>query len=424
MIVFFILYQIVQIISLPIFIVYLVVRKIKKKPAFGNLKERLGFVPKVTNPSKKVIWFHAVSVGEILSIQNLIKQIRTDIPNSTIYVTCGTPTGKMMAQKNLDANYISFLPFDFLLPMLLAFRRIKPTNLIVVEAEIWPNLLLIAQSKKIPAHLINARITQKSEKKNLLFKQLLRPLFNTFQQIYTQSSSDLHRFLKIGVPKGKLVVLGDIKTFNVLEKQKTSTFKHSQNEAQTVLLAGSIHPSEDIIYLNLLKKLKPKFPELKLILAPRHFHWQEKLVDNVKNTGFNFQVLSQDLSLNDINLDNDIVLILKLGILFDLYSLSDIFFLGGTFVPVGGHNLLEPAVWSNPSIVGPHHQNCIETANQLEKHGALIKVHNEQTLSSIVENLLSNPNKIKVMGNNARHWLEKEATNVKKGIESLINYLM
>lgn len=422
MIIIFILYQITQIISLPIFIIYMVVRKMKGKPVFGNLNERLGFIPKVS-PSKKVIWFHAVSVGEILSIQNLIKQARSALPDSVIYVTCGTPTGKTIAQKNLDADYISFLPFDFFLSILLAFRRINPINLIIVEAEIWPNLLFTAHLKKIPTYLINARITKKSKKKYYRFKQLVRPLFNTFQQIYTQSQDDFSRFLRVGVPKTKLTLLGDIKTFNVLEKQKDSPrhfISKPQNFTPIIFLAGSIHPKEDKIYLNLLKKLKPKFSQLKLILAPRHFHWKEQLIENVKSIHLSFQILDKNSSINDIDLSFDIVLIFKLGILFDLYSFSDIFFLGGTFVPVGGHNLLEPAAWSNPSVIGPYHQNCLTIANQLLKHNALIKVDNEQRLCEEIENLVSNPNKIKVMGSNARDWLEKEGEKVKKGIQSLI----
>ena len=144
---FFALYQLLQIILLPFFLIYLLIRKIKGKSAFGNFWQRKGFVPKVLKQkTNKVIWIHAVSVGEILSIQNLIDQIKNKIPNSICYVTTGTPTGKKMAEKNLKADYFSFLPYDFLFPMFLAFKRIKPTSIIIIEAETWPNFLMLSKS--------------------------------------------------------------------------------------------------------------------------------------------------------------------------------------------------------------------------------------------------------------------------------------
>ena len=133
----FIIYQILQVVLTPFFLIYLFIRKLKGKSVFGNFWQRKGFVPKISTKQKfenKIIWIHAVSVGEILSIQNLIDQIKAKDKNTICYVTTGTPTGKKMAEKNLNADFISFLPFDFLFNMFLAFKRIKPTSIIIIEA--------------------------------------------------------------------------------------------------------------------------------------------------------------------------------------------------------------------------------------------------------------------------------------------------
>jgi len=430
----FFLYQIIQLISFPFFLIYLLIRKLKGKIIVGNFKQRLGFVPKTnTNPNQKVIWFHAVSVGEILSIQNLIKKIKQTNPNFLIYVTTGTKTGKLMAKQHLDADFISFLPFDFLFSIFLLYKRIQPKCLIIVEAEFWPNLLFMSIIKKIPCYLINARITKRSEKKYLKFKIYFKPLINIFSQIYAQSNLDADRFEKIGISKNKLIILGDIKSYNVFEKQKNLISSPDKRlftnnfQSKITLLAGCIHPQEDIIYLNLFKKLKKNFKNITLILAPRHFTWQETLISNVKASGLSYKTWSLSDEINNETISEsesyDVIIILKLGILFQLYPLTKIFFLGGTFIPVGGHNLLEAAAWGIPSFVGPYHQNCIETFKQLHKVKGSDLVQNEIELFNKTNLLLADPQKILEMGNNAKNWLSSEAAHVEFGVNSLIKKL-
>jgi 3-deoxy-D-manno-octulosonic-acid transferase len=411
LILIFITYQIIQLLILPIIVVYLIIRKTKGKSAFGNFKERVGFVPKNIK-NNNTIWFHAVSVGEILSIQYLIKKIKNTLPQSTIYVTTGTVSGKKMAVKNLDYDYLSFLPFDFLLPMLFAFRRIKPSNLILAEAEIWPNLLLLAHFKKIPTFLVNARI---NKKQNHLTKFIFSKILNTFKHIYTQSKEDLNKFLEMEITKEKLSVLGNIKAYNVYQKHTELKQNLCKKNNKIVLLVGSIHPGELKIYLILFKQLKTKFSNLQLILAPRHFHWQEKLIKTIQETNFSFQIW-KDFSTT---YESDIILVLKLGVLFNIYPLADIFFLGGTFVPVGGHNLLEPAVWGKLSVIGPHYQNTKDIADCLQKTNGLIKVKNETDLYTQTQNLLMNKDLILEIGTNARTWLEKEKMAVENGLQIL-----
>ncbi len=444
-IIIFITYQLIQLIALPLLPIYLIIRKIKNKPVFGNFQERIGLVPKnealtvlksgvsreitsklyakTDKSHKHTIWIHAVSVGEILSIQNLIDQIKEKNPNSCCYVTTGTITGKKIAQKNLNADYISFLPYDFLLPMFIAFKRIKPSSLIIVEAETWPNLLFIAKWLNVPMYMINARISKRSEKKYFQLKFLFKNLLKKFKLILTQSKQDTKLFKKLGISEHKIKTLGNIKTLNVfIKKQKLTTDKNTKSE-YPILLLGCIHPGELDIYLELYTKLKRDFANLKLIIAPRHFHWKKELITKIKKINCQFYLWEKDSQLesekkdsikltNKIFKTNDTLLICKLGELFDIYKTAGIFFLGGTFVNVGGHNLLEPAVWSKPSIIGPYYQNTKDIADNLEQVNGLIKVKNTEELYSHTKNLLLNNNLRKEMGNNSYNWLKSEAKKI------------
>jgi 3-deoxy-D-manno-octulosonic-acid transferase len=427
LILLFITYQIIQLIALPFFLLYLLIRKINKK-GIGSLKERIGLLPQ-TKSLENVIWIHAVSVGEILSIQNLINQIRQQIPKTSVYLTTGTPAGKEIALKNLNAAHLSFLPFDFLLPMFLAFQRIQPKSIIIVEAETWPNFLMLANFFKIPTYSLNARISERSKNKYIKLGFCFRPLFDIFKKIFVQSQIDQLNFEKLGIDKNKLEVLGNIKALNVLHKKSTLTKTDFLDKNFQTLLVGSVHPGELDIYLNLFNVLKPKFPQLKLILAPRHFNWQQELITKTQATNCSYflwkpeDIISEENFAKKILSKYDIILVCKLGELFKLYPFCSIFFLGGTFVPVGGHNLLEPAVWGKLSIIGPYYHNCKDIADKLEQHKALIKVASANELAAIIEKLLSDPIQVEQLGNKAYFWLEQEASLVQKKLDSFIKDL-
>lgn len=410
----FIVYNIVQIIALPGIVIYLVLRRIKGKPTFGNLWERIGLVPH-SKQNKNVVWLHAVSVGEVLSLHGVISALKKTNPNVLYYVTTGTLTGKAMAQQKLDVDYASLLPFDFLPCMLLAFRRIKPTSLIIIEAELWPNFLAIAKWNNVPTTLLNARISSRSSNRYKKLAPFLHPLLKTFKHIYTQTEHDTKAFSALGIDTNRVTTSGNIKVLSVVEKHERApqvTIAGKQ-ENDIVLLAGSIHPSEDKIYLRLFQKLKPDFPNLKLILAPRHFHWKETLIKNVAQTNYSYNIWDE----NPGDLKSDVTLICMLGILFDMYRYADFFFLGGTFVPIGGHNLLEPAVWGIPSLVGPHYHNTTHIANELEQHKALIKVANEDELLLHIQQWLTSKT---ISGEHAQRWIRNEHTHVQSVLSNLI----
>jgi 3-deoxy-D-manno-octulosonic-acid transferase len=497
----FLSYQILQIIALPIIILYIIVRA-RKKSVFGNFIERLGFVPKPTqiNPpqTSNTIWVHAVSVGETLATEYLVNKIKQEIPGVICYQTTGTVAGRSMITKNIKPDYASFLPFDFLPCMLLAFSRIKPSAIIIIEAEQWPNLLMLAHYKNIPVYALSARLSTRSFRRFKFFSCIFRPLFNLFTKIFAQTELDAQRFAELGIAPEKITVLGDLKAFNVLEKRiqvesmdsipvsperrqfpSTRTFGppsgqtavegttdgiiqgisnaqtteikkflcsvrgecfceasakqkciESMDSVPLTLLVGSVHPGELDVYLELFTTLKQEFTELKIIIAPRHFHWKQELVQKINAQNLSSYLWDETNQTNttihdvpDILNTHDVLLVCKLGVLFDLYQFADIFYLGGTFVPVGGHNLLEPAVWGVPSFVGPYHANCKAHADALEQAHGLLKVQNTQELITQTEKLLQDKQLRLTMIHNSRTWLVHEAAVVEDNLAVLFRAL-
>lgn len=413
MFIFFICYQFIQIITLPFFSGYLVWRKIKKKSAFGNFFERIGIVPRDTSPrGTEIYWFHAVSVGEVISLEHIIGKIKKEKKNAICYLTVGTTTGKKMACEKLSADYVSFLPFDFLPCMLLAYKRIRPTKIFIVEAELWPNFLMIGKIKNIPMYLINARVSKRSKGRYECFKKFLLPLLRIFKKIYTQSEYDKQEFERLGIKKENIECLGNIKAYNVLKK--LSHGDQQKIPTTPTLLMGSLHPGELDVYLKMYQQLKIQIPELKMIIAPRHFQWKDELIRKITETGYDFSVWETIRPEY-----KDILLVCKLGELFSLYAEASVFYLGGTFVPVGGHNLLEPAAWGRATIVGPYHHNCHVDVQELLKENGVLVAKDEDQLIEQTKKLFDDEATRTTLGSNANQWLTRTGMMVEEKLHFL-----
>jgi 3-deoxy-D-manno-octulosonic-acid transferase len=418
MLVFFFMYQLLQVIFTPVIIIYFIFRLTKKKP-LGLWCERLGFVPR-PKPDKPILWIHAVSVGEVLSIEYFIKNYKNEHPNHRCYLTVGTLGGMKMAKK-LDADYISYIPFDALFSTYIAMNRIQPRLLIIVEAEIWPNLIMLTHFKKIPLYLLNGRINKKSAKK----RRFLGFLYKLFTHLFVQSEYDTQAFRSMGISPHTISLLGDIKTYNVVEKKQEllslqDKFTKKLQYPYTIVLVGSVHAGEVDIYIDAFLNLKSQLPQLKLILVPRHFNWQQDLINKLKSKAVSFhlwtdatptleQLHDHEEHLNNVFNSNDVLVVCKLGILFYLYPFAAVYCLGGTFIPVGGHNLLEPAVWENPCIIGPYFHKCSDVANALYTVGGLVKVTTNVELQSVLSHLATHEKERKQMGAANIQWLNRQA---------------
>jgi 3-deoxy-D-manno-octulosonic-acid transferase len=381
------LYNIAIFLLSPLILFTLFLRELKGKHLRG-WKERFGFVPK----SQGGIWFHAVSVGEVMAAKPIIEIIASRAPEKKIFLSTITNTGRETANKHLSSlATIFFFPFDILPFPLIALKRLKPSLLCLVETEIWPNLIFIARLLNIPVILVNGRISDKS----LLSLRALRFFFAPFlRQIHLlmQSERDARRVEMCG---GKDVkVLGNTKFDQVSGLRNAERLEALRrdlgiSEYEEVFLAGSTHPGEEEKVLRAYWDVRLSYPDLRLIIAPRHPERIPQVEALLAKEGFSFVRRS---SLPSLTLDpHSIILIDTVGELSTLYGLSTVSFVGGSLIPKGGHNILEPLVWGKPALFGPYMNNFRDIAELAKREGVGIEVRNEKELGEKIKLLLSLP---------------------------------
>lgn len=412
-ILFFIAYQCIQIILIPGIIVFILWRLFKRKQTFGCVKDRLGWVTR--NTGAQSVWIQAVSMGETLAAESIIKDLAAN--KHQIYLT-GSTAGAAHVSKNFHATHRAYLPFDFLPSILLAFWRIKPKALIIIEGDWWPNLVMVAKIFSIPVYGLNARVTPHTGWRKMFFNFMCRMVIRHVTQIFVQTEADAQAFVANSIPQDKLQVLGNIKAYNVTVKVADRQLV-KQPQPFPVIMAGSIHPGEATIFLDTYGALKKEFSNLKLIIVPRHLHWISELTTMAANQGNIFILRNRpDTAFATTLAEHDIIIGGAMGIMFDLYAYASLFYLGGTFVTVGGHNLLEPAVWGVSSIVGPYHINCADTLDNLKKCGAGFIARSQKELYQQSKALLSDTANLAALGTAAENWLAQDAQVCKAGLQS------
>lgn len=370
MFIYRILSTILFLISLPI---YAAVRACRGKFLPG-WKEKFG---KFTAPElgEKVIMFHGVSVGEVIALENLIKKTKETFPDYKIVITTGTKTGQEIAHKKFEniADFITYFPFDITICVELFLKKIKPSVVLIAETELWPTFAAYCKKREIPLFVINGRISDSTYKSYRLLKGFFKELFKNYTKILTQSEEDKEKFISIGAPADKTMVMKNLK-FDV--KRADANIEIGQ-ENNRIIIAGSTHKGEDEIVLNSFSELKKEFPDIKLLLAPRHL----TRVNNVKELVEKTNLPYGQRSNNDTFLNNDIIILDTLGELSKMYQICDFAFIGGSFNKTGGHNPLEAVVYNKPAISGPsiHNFRDIYWILSRSKAGKVVKTPQELT---------------------------------------------
>ena len=358
------------------------VRKLKNKPPIP-LKEKMAEIeyPKL---SGKVIMLHGVSVGEILSLENLIKAIKVNFSDYKLVITTGTVTGQELAHKKYGeiADFITYFPLDIYETVDKFLTKIHPDVILIAETELWVNFSLCAKEKNIPLYIINGRISDKSYSSYLRFKKFFKLILNCYDGIFSQSDIDKQRFINIGADISKVEVMKNLK-FEI--EKKTCNIDLAQHGFK-ILIAGSTHKGEDEIALCAYKKLKEKVDNLKLIIAPRHLTRLDEVQKTVKNFGFDYGLRT----LNDNFKNKDIIILDTLGELSKIYDIVDVAYIGGSFNETGGHNPLEAVIYSKPVVSGPSIKNFRDIYGILERENAGFVVKNKIEFYKILEKLLTN----------------------------------
>jgi 3-deoxy-D-manno-octulosonic-acid transferase len=364
---------------------------------------------------KRPIWVHAASVGEVLCCIPLLKKIRKEFPHLKIILTTMTSMGKETAQSYLpEADLVLFVPIDYPLFIRRAIEKIEPCLLLIAETELWPNLLRSCGKQGIPIVLFNGRISEKSFRGYLFLKFLFKECLKYVSLFLMQTKEDQSRIIEMGANPDKTGVVGNLKfdqpfpslppeTMN--ELAKTLGISGREN----VLIAGSTHSGEEEILVTLFKELKKKDPNLVLILAPRHLERLEEVEKILRKESLSW-LRKTSLPLGAGRSDQgrpDVILLDTMGELMGLYSLGTLVFVGGSLVPVGGHNPLEPLFFRKCVLFGPYMFNFLEISNRLIENGGAIQVSGKEDLFSQMKRLLFDEGVRKEIGEKGYQFLRE-----------------
>ncbi|MFB0566766.1 MAG: 3-deoxy-D-manno-octulosonic acid transferase [Candidatus Aminicenantaceae bacterium] len=370
------------------------------------LKKRLGYdLPEERN-QKQSIWIHAVSVGEVLSLQNLIQELKVRHPSWTINFSSLTNTGFRMAQKKLrEVDNIFFIPLDFVPVVKKFFKTFTPKVLILTESEFWPNLLRIAKVEGVSVLLINGRISERSFRRYRWFRFLTKTILKKVDLFLVQTEQDKKRLEKIGINSNRISVAGNLKAeieLPLLSEDEISSLKRelSIQEGKKVIVAGSTRKGEEEQLLEAFLKAKEVRNDILLVLAPRH----PERFNEVEKASQNFSFIVQKRTKVNPKDKWDILILDTIGELAQFYALSDIAFVGGSLVPWGGHNLLEPAFYKKPVFFGPHMHNFEFLAEKFAKAGTAKVIRSKEDLVEMF--LIRDEEELCDMGMKAKETLE------------------
>ena len=388
---------------------------IKRKTIPGEWEERLGIYNFDYSGNDKCVWIHGASLGEITAASQLAIRIKDKFPQRKIVISSVTITGKeraMEIMKGMD-NFV-LLPFDFFPFVRKCVKRINPEVLILIETEIWPSLIFCCRKRGIKIILANGRLSDRTFRRYLKLRYISQRLFNQIDIFFPQSKEEEQKFLKLGIKKFKIKGIGSLKSDNSspisLERSSFSIPSH-----KSVIVAGSVRKGEEEIIIKGFKALIGDFNETYLIIAPRHLSRVGDIENLLRKENLGYKKRTDGLSYN-----GESVLILDtIGELRNVYSIGDIAFIGGTLLPYGGHNLVEPAFFGLPILFGPYINNTRESAIELVKSGSAIIVANETEFKKTISNLLDNPGKRKKMGENSKQYIEQKSGVVEGYIEAL-----
>ncbi len=364
-------------IFLAILPIYALIRSTKGKAIplekFGKFK--------TPDLSGKVIMYHGVSVGEVIALENLIKKTKETFPNCKLVITTGTKTGQEIAKKKFGdiADFVTYFPLDISFCVKSFLNKINPSVVLIAETELWPTFAQYCKKRNIPLYVINGRISDSTFRSYRLLKPFFKELFKNYAGIFTQSEQDREKFIQIGANKDITEVMKNLK-FDV--KKVPAEFDFGDGR---IIVAGSTHKGEDEIILKAFSELKKEFPDIKLLLAPRHLTRENEVKTLVEKTGLPYGLRSNGDKFDK----NDIIILNTLGELSKVYQICDFAFIGGSFNKTGGHNPLEAVVYEKPAISGPSIHNFKDIYWLLTRSNAGKIVNNQTELIDYMHKLLA-----------------------------------
>jgi 3-deoxy-D-manno-octulosonic-acid transferase len=406
--------------------------QLARRPKYrAGLAERLGRVPprvaRVSDPRARVedpchaIWVHAVSVGELLAVSGVVRELRARYPGRRVLVSTTTETGQTLARERFGEENALYFPLDFGFAIRPYLRTLRPELVVIAETELWPNFLRLAHQSGARVAVINARVSDRSFPRYRRFKRLLRPVLARVDLFLAQGDEDAQRLVEIGAPAERVRACGNLKFDLVPPPEAPLVAQLRQSFSGPVLVCGSTVEGEEELLVNSLRAVWDRFPRTVMVLAPRHPERFAAVADLLAASGVRFWKRSKifvgsgekptrpkEALSEPPELSGGVLLLDSIGELAAVYELAMLAFVGGSLVPRGGHNILEPARCGVATVVGPHTENFRDIVDVFRRAEA-VRVADAQHLASVWLEWLENDALRRQSGERARRTLEQNA---------------
>lgn len=383
------LYSVALYLLAPVTVYHLIWRGFRQPAYFQRWLERYAVY---RGPAQaRTLWLHAVSVGEVNAAIPLVNALRRGRPDLRLLVTTITPTGSDRARSAWgDSVEHVYLPYDLPGAVARFLRHHKPCAALIMETELWPNLLFGCRDRGIPAYILNARLSERSLRGYRVLAPLVGRALRTVRTVAAQSRADGERFIQLGARPEQVTETGNLK-FDVNVPDALEAFAlecHRHTGERPVWIAASTHEDEEAAMVSMHRRLRERFPDLLLLWAPRHPERFRVVAETARSAGWQVSTRSRARWPQP---GDDVFVIDTLGELMSFYACADVAFVGGSLQAIGGHNLLEPAATGTPIVTGPHLHNFVEIAQRLEDAGALRIGADADAVEAAIGRLLEDP---------------------------------
>ena len=395
----------------------------------GGFKERFGIFPAGTRKMKGAVWIHGVSVGEAAIAVKLAARIKKYLPGKKTIISTTTRTGNELvrSQGKGAVDAVIYSPLDLSFTVSRVARTLEPSAYIMVETELWPNILTHFHSKNIPVMLVNGRISDRSFKNYCRAGWIMRRVLSNIDVFCMQSDKDAERVKRIGADEKNVFVTGNMKFDGSLSAKKGSEAYSKTmlgfSERDRVIVAGSTHFSEEETLINIYRELKTRYSDLKLVLAPRHVERADAIEVYCAKSGLAHRRFSGIISGGGAAGPCDVVLVDTIGHLADLYEVATVIFVGGSLIKKGGQNPIEGARFGKPVVFGPYMFNFRETARVFLESGAAREVKDGKGLGRVLDELISDETKRSIMAENAREVVMKNQGTIDAAMRYILPIL-
>jgi 3-deoxy-D-manno-octulosonic-acid transferase len=392
----------------------------------AGLGERFGRVPArlLTQPDQPVIWVHAVSVGEVLAIGGLLGKLREYNPQHRVVLSTTTATGQKLARERFGEANVFYFPIDFAFAIRPYLKALRPELVVIAETEFWPNFLRLAHESGAKIAVVNARISDRSLPRYRRFRSLLTPVLKDVDRFLTQSDIDRGRLIEIGAPPERVAVAGNLK-FDIMPAKAAALVGQLQVSlkragAWPTIVCGSTVEGEEPIIIEAFGRMLKRHPNSLLILAPRHPERWPQVADLIRASGLAWWRRTEWHT--DDPISSGIFLLDSIGELAAIYRIATIAFVGGSLVPRGGHNILEPAHYAIPIMVGPHTENFRDIISIFTRAGAVDVADREHFADELLR-LLEHEERRALLGRHAADVVRANCGATERTVETLTAFL-